>query len=222
MAIDLETKDCTAVTDAELEEMAELSGEGTGGLSVGDLSKQTEFWVLSSTARENGRLRGFSFSTLERIGGTPAVIIGSGAVARTSRRDTVLRGLLGEQFRRALLAFPDEDVVVGLQLDRPDALDALGVLDDLVPREGHRANGEQRAWGKRLAKRYGSENGSYDERSFVLSGDGGASFLFDHEAVEATPTPGTVELFDRLDHDRGDTLVVCGWALAEDLERLGA
>jgi hypothetical protein len=222
MAIDLETKDCTAVTDAELEEMAELSGEGSGGLSVGDLSKQTEFWVLSSTARENGRLRGFSFSTLERIGGTPAVIIGSGSVARTSRRDTVLRGLLGEQFRRALLAFPDEDVVVGLQLDRPDALDALGVLDDLVPREGHRANGEQRAWGKRLAKRYGSENGSYDERSFVLSGNGGASFLFDHEAVDPAATPGTVELFDRLDHDRGDTLVVCGWALAEDLERLGA
>lgn len=222
MAIDLETKDCTAVSDAELEEMAELSAEGPNALSVGDLSKQTEMWVLSSSARENGRLRGFSFSTLERIGGTPAVIVGAGSIARTSRRDTVLRGLIAEQYRRALLAFPDEDVLVGLRLDRPDALDALGALTDVVPREGHRANGEQRAWGKRLAKRYGAENGSYDEKSFVLSGEGSVRLVFDHEAASVDVSPGTLDLFDALDHVRGDTLVVCGWALAEDLERLGA
>lgn len=222
MAIDLETKDCTAVSDAELEDMAELTGEGPNGLSVGFLSKQAELWVLSTTARENGKLRGFSFSTLERIGGTPAVIIGSASVARTSRRDTVLRGLLGEKYRRALLAFPDEDVLFGLRLDRPDALEALGALDDVVPREGHRANGEQRAWGKRLAKRYGADNGSYDERGFVLTGDGGAPVVFDHESADPRVDPGTQALFDALDHDRGDTLVVCGWALSEDLERLGA
>ena len=45
-------------------------------------------------ARDDGRLKGFSFSTLERIGGTPAVLIGLAEVGRNSKRDTILRALV--------------------------------------------------------------------------------------------------------------------------------
>ena len=155
MAIEVETKDCTAVTDAELGEMEALVAESPHPFSVGLLSKQTEEWVLLTTARESGRLKGFVFSTLERIGGTPSVLMGMGAVVRNSKRTTVLRGLMGEMYHRALMAFPDEDVVVGTRFDDPSGFELFGSADEIVPRPDHRTSGEERAWGRRLAKRFG-------------------------------------------------------------------
>ena len=43
-----------------------------GASRSGQLSKAKEDWVLVTTARIDGKLHGFMFSTLERIGGTPA------------------------------------------------------------------------------------------------------------------------------------------------------
>ena len=113
MAIDVETKDCTALGDAELAEMADLCADGPSRFEVGLLSKAAESWVLVTLAREGEKLKGFSFSTLERIGGTPSVIVGLASVKRSSKRDTVLRSIMTDQLRRAVLAFPDEDVLVG-------------------------------------------------------------------------------------------------------------
>ena len=42
MAVEVESRDCTAVSDAELEVMADLCAEGPNPFSVGFLSKQTE------------------------------------------------------------------------------------------------------------------------------------------------------------------------------------
>ena len=74
MPIDVETKDCTALSDAELGEMADICADGPAGYDVGMLSKQREEWVLVSQARDNDKLLGFSFCTLERIGGTPCLL----------------------------------------------------------------------------------------------------------------------------------------------------
>ncbi len=141
MAIEVETKDCTAVTDAELDELAALCAECRHNCSVGLLSKQTEEWVLLTTAHERGKLRGFVFSTLERIGGTPSVIIGVGAVGRTSRRSTVVRALMAEMYHRALMAFPDEDVIIGTRIDDVSGFELFDSLDEVVPRPGHRPVG---------------------------------------------------------------------------------
>ena len=46
MAIEVETKDCTALTDAELEEMADICTDGPARYGIGILSKQREQWVL--------------------------------------------------------------------------------------------------------------------------------------------------------------------------------
>src|SRR5260370_23996491 len=124
MAIVVETKDCTALGDAEIAEMADICTDGPAGFDVGLLSKQRDEWVLITQARESGKLHGFSFCTLERIGGTPCILWGLASIKRTSRRDAVLKAVAGDQFRRAVLAFPDEDVLVGPRLLAPGGFPA--------------------------------------------------------------------------------------------------
>jgi len=118
MPIQVETRDCAALTDADLDEMASMGG----AFDIGVLSKAKEDWVLCTTARIDEKLHGCMFSTLERIGGTPCVLIGLMSVKRSSKRDQVLKGLMGEAFHRALMAFPDEDVVIGSRFVIVDAL----------------------------------------------------------------------------------------------------
>ena len=162
-----QTNDSSALTDADLDELASMGG----AFGIGELSKAKEDWVLITTARIDGKLHGFTFSTLERIGGTPCVLLGLMSVKRTSKRDQVLRGLMGEAYHRALMAFPDEDVVVGARFVTPGALEAFKELDDVTPSPGTRAVGEERAWGRRLAKRFDVE-AAYDEKSFVVKRNG--------------------------------------------------
>jgi hypothetical protein len=222
MSIAVDTKDCTALSDAELVEMADLCAEGAHPHEVGTLSKQAEAWVLVTQARDEGKLKGFAFSTLERIGGTPCVLIGLASVRRTSKRDTVLRGLVQDLLRRAVLAFPDEDVLVSARFSQAGAFDAFRPLNDIVPRAGHRASGEERAWGGRLAKRYGIETRAYDQRAFVARGDGGgAAPVFDHETLRPDQIdPEVAERFEGLHPAKGDSLVAFGWAMEEDLRKL--
>ncbi|MEI8240475.1 MAG: hypothetical protein WCI22_13765, partial [Actinomycetota bacterium] len=143
-----------ALTDGDLDEMASMGG----AFDIGALSKAKEDWVLSTTCRFEGKLHGFAFSTLERIGGTPCVLVGLLSVKRTSKRDQVLKGLMNESYHRALMAFPDEDVVLGSRFATAEALEAFKHLDEMIPRPGHRAVGEERAWGRRLAKRFGVDS----------------------------------------------------------------
>ena len=60
MALEVETRDSSALTDADLDEMASMGGN----FDIGLLSKAKEDWVLNTTARVDGKLQGFSFSTL--------------------------------------------------------------------------------------------------------------------------------------------------------------
>jgi len=221
MAIEVETKDCTMLGDAEIEEMADLCAEGPNPFGIGLISKQTEEWVLISTAREGGRLKGFTFFTLERIGGTPAVIVGLASVHRTSKRDTVLRALMTEHLRRAVLAFPDEDVVVGARLNEPSGFEAFKVLADIVPRPDHKSSGEERAWGRRFVKRFGLSTLTYDEKRFMSPGKGAQACVLDHTSLKPEKIDAdVVAFFAKLDVANGDVLVATGWALAEDLEKL--
>ena len=216
MAIQVETKDCTALTDAEMGEMADICADGPANYDVGLLSKQREEWVLVTQVRDNGKLCGFSFCTLERIGGTPCLLVGLASIKRGARRDTVLRSLMADQYRRALLAFPDEDVLIGTKFIDAAGFQAFRGLSDVVPRPGHRATGEERAWGRRLAKRFGAE-GRIDDRAFVVEGDGNTCGALDHESLKDDVDAELVEFFASLNRERGDYLIAFGWAMAEDL-----
>lgn len=178
--------------------------------------------MLVSLVREGHHLRAFAYSTLERIGGTPCVLVGVASVRRTAKRDTVLRALVVELQRRAVLAFPDEDVLIGTRFTGPSGFETYRTLVDIVPRPGHTATGEERAWGRRLAKRFAVENGAYNDRSFMVAGDGSFPLAFDHDCLKPEKLDrDVVALFDSLDADRGDSLVAFGWAMAEDLAKLG-
>jgi hypothetical protein len=221
MAIEVTTKDCTALSDSEYEEMADICADGPSKFEVGLLSKLAESWVLTTMAREGAHLRGFSFSTLERIGGTPCVLIGCGSVRRIAKRDQVLRAMMTDKFRRAVLAFPDEDVLIGARLTNLGGYEAYRTLEDIVPRPDYKASGEERAWGRRLAKRFGIENGAYDDRSFVAKGDGAFPLAFDHETLKPEKIDaGFADFFAGVEPGRGDSLIAFGWAMAEDLAKL--
>jgi hypothetical protein len=221
MSIQIETKDCTTLGDAELAEMADLCAEQPIAHEVGVLSKQAEAWVLITQARENGKLKGFAFCTLERIGGTPSVLVGLASIKRSSKRDTVLRAMVQDQLRRAVLAFPDEDVLYGTRFVTPSGFEAFRTLHDVVPRPDHKASGEERAWGRRLAKRFGVDSSSYDDRTFRATGTGSHPEVFDHESLKPEAiAPEVAAFFKGMDAKRGDSLVAFGWAMAEDLAKL--
>jgi hypothetical protein len=222
MAIQVETKDCTAISDGELAEMADLCAEREPRFDIGFLSKQREEWVLVTRAHEGTKLRGYSFSTLERIGGTPSLLIGVATVDRTARADTVLRAMMGDKFRRALLAFPDEDVLVGTRLLCPEGFRVFVGLSDVVPGPDHKATGEERAWGRRLAKRFGAES-RIDDRTFVLKGDGSETGGFDFGGPKVQAPEHAHAFFTSVNTGEGGRLVTFGWAMAEDLAagRLG-
>ncbi len=216
MAIQVETKDSSALTDADLDELASMGG----AFDIGLLSKAKEDWVLNSTARVDDKLHGYGFATLERIGGTPCVLVGLVSVKRSSKRDGVLKGLMGEAYHRALMAFPDEDVVVGARFARPDGLEAFKSLSDIIPRTGHRAVGEERAWGRRLAKRFGVDS-SYEEQTFIVKSNGQGGFV-DHESLKPEKIdPDVASLFANVPAAKGGSIIIYGWTMAEDLLKLG-
>lgn len=216
MSVEVETRDCAALSEAELEEMATMGGS----FDLARLTAAKDDWVLCTTATESGKLHGFTFSTLERIGGTPCVLIGLLSVKRTGKRDAVLKGLMAEAFHRALMAFPDEDVVVGSRFVAPDGLEAFKQLSELIPRPGHRAVGEERAWGRRLARRFGVD-AQYDEKSFVVAKKGQSGFL-DHVSSKPDKIPADIGgMFSEVKPESGGSLIIHGWTMAEDLLKLG-
>ena len=215
MPLVVATNDAIALTDADLDELGSLEG----AFDIGALSKAKEDWVLATTARFDDKLQGFMFSTLERIGGTPCVLIGMLSVRRNSRRDTVLRGLIGEAYHRALMAFPDEDVVFGSRFVAADGLEAFDKLGEVTPSPGVRAVGEERAWGRRLAKRFGIDSG-YEPKTFVAK-QGQSGFLDFESSKPDKLDADVVEMFGDVDRAAGDVMVVYGWTMAEDLVKLG-
>ena len=217
MTFAVETKDCTALADAELADMADIVTDGPAGFTIGLLSKQAEEWVLITQVREAGKLAGFSFCTLERIGGTPCLLWGLASVKRTAKREQVLKAIMSAQFRRAVLAFPDEDVLIGTRFIDPGAFQTFKDLEDICPRPGHKPSGEERAWSRRLAKRFGAE-GRIDDRTFIVTGDGNATGCFDYSSLKPeSVSPEVAVLLEPLDRERGDVLIAFGWAMAEEL-----
>jgi hypothetical protein len=90
----------------------------------------------------------------------------------------------------------------------------------LIPRPGHRAVGEERAWGKRLARRFGVDS-TYDEKTFVVGKKARSGFL-DHESSKPEKISADIrQLFDGVSDASAGVLIVHGWTMAEDLIKLG-
>ncbi len=216
MSLVVKTKDASALMDTDLDELASMGGS----FGIGAISKAKEDWVLFASARLDNKLHGFMFSTLERIGGTPCVLLGMLSVKKTSKRDQILKGLMAEAYHRALMAFPDEDVVVGSRFVDSDGLEAFKSLTEIIPRPDHRAVGEERAWGRRLARRFGCES-TYDEQSFVIKSNGQSGFM-DYQSLKPGKAPADINaMFKTVSAKKAGVLVVHGWTMTENLLKLG-
>jgi hypothetical protein len=98
----------------------------------------------------------------------------------------------------------------------PEGFRAFTGLQDVVPFPEHKSSGEERAWARRLSKRFGCES-RLDDRTFVLKGDGSVAGGLDFIAAKVKIPEGVDQHFKGFDEKRGDRLVTFGWAMAEDL-----
>ena len=219
MSIEINTRDCAVLSDSELSVMADLSEAAGSSFDIGCLSKAREEWVLVTDVRKDDKLTGYAFYTLERIGGTPAIVVGIMlAESGPNSRETMLAIREG-QFRKALLAFPDEDVLVGTRLTDQGGFEIFEGLVDIVPQPGHKPSGEERAWARRLARRFGGEH-RIDDRSFVLTGTGETiGYTAYVPPAPSAQLAGFGDLFVGLDAERRDSLIALGWIMAEELAK---
>ena len=220
MSLAMTTIDCTVASDSDLAEMAELTSDAKFGFSAGFLSKQAESWILLTRVREKGNLKGFSFHTLDRIGGTPCIIMGATYIEAIPKRSSIQKQIVTEQLKKALMAFPDEDVLVGARLIDFSGLELLDGFVDLNPHPSHKSNGEERAWGRRLAGKYGVGSADYDPSTSIVKGNGDLVPVVLHQSLKQDKLDGSMKkLFKNLNQDKLDSLIVHGWAKANYLQK---
>jgi hypothetical protein len=211
----VESRDSLSLKPAELDELGQLLE--VVGMPIADdaLDAQVEQFPLVALTATDGDLHGFLFGSLERIGGTPCILWGVGAVRKSKQSGPVLRGLVGELYRRAAISFPDEDVLVAGRVAHPASYALFGVLRDVCPRPGYTPTGEERAWGRRLARRFRCD-GTYDDRAFRVKAKGVTVPVLDARNVSGGGKRAT-EIVGRAAPERGEAVVAFGWAMAEAL-----
>jgi len=217
--MNVESRDSVSLKPAELDEFCQILA--SHGLVIADeeLDRQIEAFPLTVLADLDGEMQGLMLGSLERIGGTPSILWGMGAVRKGKLAAATLKTLTGELTRRAAISFPDEDVLVATQLAQPSCYVLLQSYANVVPRPGYTPNGEDRAWGRRLAKRYGVEP-HFDDRAFKIAVKGRKPPclpILDTSPVKATGGAKIASLVGPLDAVRGQGMIAFGWAVAEEL-----
>jgi hypothetical protein len=213
--MDVESRDSVSLKPAELDELGQLVADLGLPLVDEQLDRHVEQFPLVAIAMLDSEQHGFLFGSLERIGGTPCILWGLGAVRRGRTARAALDGLVAELYRRAAISFPDEDVLVAGRVAHPAAYALFGVLDDVCPRPKYTPNGEERAWGRRLARRFGCD-ARYDDRTFRLSAHGVTEIVLDARTVKAGGRTAA-ELVGEVDPAQGEAMIAYGWAMAEAL-----
>jgi hypothetical protein len=217
--MNVESRDSVSLKPAELDEFGQLLA--ACGLAVTDdeLDRQVEQFPLAVCAHLDGELQGIMLGSLERIGGTPSILWGAGVARKTKQAPAALKLMTGELSRRAAISFPDEDVLVATRFCQASAYTLLQTYANVVPRPGYTPNGEDRAWGRRLAKRFGCD-GHFDDRAFKVALKGRKPPclpILDATGVKATGGAKIVSLVGQLDATRGQAMIAFGWAVAEEL-----
>jgi hypothetical protein len=217
--MDCESRDSISLKPAELDEFGQMLA--SNGLPVSDeeLDRQVEQFPLVVVAAFEGDAHGYMLGSLERIGGTPSILWGVGAARKGRNANAALQAMTRELARRAAISFPDEDVLVGTRIAQASAYTLLVPFTNVVPRPAYSPNGEDRAWGRRLAKRFGLD-GHYDDRGFRVAVKGRKPPVvpvLDASAIKATGGSKIVSLVGEVDPCKGQALIAFGWAIAEDL-----
>ncbi|MFZ4515878.1 MAG: hypothetical protein ACOYN3_06155 [Acidimicrobiia bacterium] len=211
-----DSHDTSSLKPAELDEFGQLLRSVGYTLHDEELDAQVEsFPLIVIATSDDDAIIGFLFGSLERVGGTPCILWGLGATKKGRDANVVLKAMVGELYRRAAISFPDEDVLVGGRFAQPASYALLNVLDDVVPRPKYSPTGEERAWGRRLAKRFRCDAG-YDDRTFRVAMKNKATAVLDARTVKGGGK-AAVEMVGEADPSKGQALIAFGWAMAEQL-----
>ena len=215
----VESRDSVSLKPAELDEFGQILASHGLFLTDEELDRQVEAFPLTVLVEADGEMQGLMLGSLERIGGTPAILWGMGATRKGKLAPTTLKAMTGELTRRAAISFPDEDVLVAVRLAHASCYVLLQSYADVVPRPAYTPNGEDRAWGRRLAKRYGVEP-HFDDRAFKIAVKGRKPPclpVLDTSPVKASGGAKIAGLVGTLDATRGQAMIAFGWAVAEEL-----
>lgn len=219
--MEVESRDSVSLKPAELDELGQLLGAAGSSSNDALLDEHVERFALVATITVDDALHGFLFGSLERVGGTPCILWGAGVAKRGRRAGPAVRALVGELYRRAAISFPDEDVLVAGRIAHASGYALLTVLDDVVPRGGYKPTGEERAWGRRLARRFGCDK-HYDDHAFVVAANGSSPAILNTTHVKGG-TKAAAALFADVDAEKGESVIAFGWAGADKLvDRLAA
>jgi hypothetical protein len=219
MAMQVDSRDSMSLKPAELDEFGLVLQSAGFPLKDEELDRQIEQFPLVVVVTLEGDLQAFMFGSLERIGGTPSILWGLGTSRKGRNAAGALKLMTGELARRAAISFPDEDVLVATRLAHPAAYTLLGSYANVVPRPAYNPSGEERAWGRRLAKRFGYD-GHFDDRTFRIKVGGRRPPIvpvLDATPVKATGGAKVVQLVGAHDPARGEAMIAFGWAVAEAL-----
>jgi hypothetical protein len=211
----VESRDSLSLKPAELDEFGQLLVSVELPLKDDALDDHVERFPLVTRTTADDELHGFLFGSLERIGGTPCILWGLGAIRRGRQARVALDQLVGELYRRAAISFPDEDVLVAGRFAHPSAYALLNQLSDVCPRPKYSPTGEERAWGRRLARRFGCDS-RYDDRKFRLKANGASEAVLHASAVKAGGK-SAAEVVGTVRPQKGEAVIAFGWATAEAL-----
>ena len=211
----VESRDSVSLKPAELDELGQLVQAIGLPLNDQQLDAAVEHFPLIILATEDDEVGGFLFGSLERIGGTPCILWGLGAIRRGRQARVALDELVGELYRRAAISFPDEDVLVAGRFAHPSSYALLKPLSDVCPRPKYSPTGEERAWGRRLARRFGCDS-RYDDRKFRLKANGASEAVLHSSAVKAGGK-AAAEVVGTIKPNKGEAMIAFGWATAEAL-----
>lgn len=211
----VESRDSVSLKPAELDEFGQLLALVELPFKDDALDDHVERFPLVIRTTADDELHGFLFGSLERIGGTPCILWGLGAIRRGRQARGALDLTVGELYRRAAISFPDEDVLVAGRFAHPSAYALLNQLSDVCPRPKYSPTGEERAWGRRLARRFGCD-GRYDDRKFRLKANGASEAVLHAAAVKAGGK-AAAEVVGTVRPHKGEAVIAFGWATAEAL-----
>lgn len=211
----VESRDSLSLKPAELDEFGQLLASVELPMKDDALDDHIERFPLVTSATTDDELYGFLFGSLERIGGTPCILWGMGAIRRGRQARPTLDALVGELYRRAAISFPDEDVLVAGRFAHPSAYALLNQLSDVCPRPKYSPTGEERAWGRRLARRFGCDS-RYDDRKFRLKANAASAAVLHAAAVKAGGK-AAAEVVGAVRPHKGEAVIAFGWATAEAL-----
>src|SRR5262249_46193149 len=172
-----------------------------------------------TSATTDDELYGFLFGSLERIGGTPCILWGMGAIRRGRQARPTLDALVGELYRRAPPSFPHPGAPSPPGFSPPPPppppLPLRPALSRASPARRYAPRGGGRPGARRLARRFGCDS-RYDDRKFRLKANAASAAVLHAAAVKAGGK-AAAEVVGAVRPHKGEAVIAFGWATAEAL-----